>query len=93
MAVYVDPLKPWPQKAKGGRRYFGEGKQSCHLATDGEEDELHAFAAGIGMRREWFQPEPLGHYDLTPKRRAAAVKAGAVELPSPRELVRRCRKR
>lgn len=62
----------------------------CHLTADGKE-ELHAFAARIGMRRSWFQtckakahcpPDtcPHWHYDLTAPRRAHAVRLGAVEI-------------
>lgn len=56
------------------------GHQWCHLWCDeGEELELHAFAARIGMKRAWFQNKPgFPHYDLTPNRRVAAVKLGAV---------------
>jgi hypothetical protein len=40
--------------------------------------ELHAMASRIGLKRGWFQDDPrLPHYDLTIKRKAAAVKAGA----------------
>lgn len=57
---------------------------SCHLisdATPGDNAELHAFAALVGLKRAWFQRSTSGpHYDLTAGRRAAAVKAGAVEL-------------
>jgi hypothetical protein len=46
-------------------------------------DELHAMAAKIGMKREWFQDKKsLPHYDLTVSRRAAAVRAGAIERGS-----------
>lgn len=52
-------------------------------------DELHAFALRIGLRRTWFQPHAISpHYDLTVGRRAAAVRAGAVEM-SFRELKER----
>jgi hypothetical protein len=66
----------------------------CHLFAD-TEDELHAFAQGIGLRRSWYQqpkgvgrlplvPESLKaqmwHYDVTEGRRAAAVLAGAVQV-------------
>ena len=55
--------------------------ESCHLMAD-TVDELHAFAARIGMRRAWFQTSRKGlpHYDLTRPRRARAVALGAVEL-------------
>lgn len=72
--TYVDPLlacvpnKQW------------RWTHSCHLFADTLE-ELHAFARKIGLKRQWFQDHPsLKHYDLTPKRREAAVKAGVVEL-------------
>lgn len=43
-------------------------------------DELHEMAERIGMRRAWFQDNlKLPHYDLVPKRRALAVKFGAIE--------------
>ena len=43
---------------------------------------LHAMAAQIGLRRSWFQTGwgRSSHYDLTLKRREAALKAGAIEL-------------
>ena len=54
--------------------------QSCHLIADSIE-ELHEFAKRVGMRREWFQNDSrLPHYDLTAKRRAVAVRLGAVEI-------------
>ncbi len=52
-----------------------------HLTAD-TRTELHAFAARIGLRREWFQDKPNGlwHYDVTETKRAAAVRAGAGEV-------------
>ena len=78
----VDELVFWgiTPKDPQAARVFG-GKASCHLSTDGPIEELHAFAARIGLKRAWFQDDPkYPHYDLTPARRAAAVKAGAVEV-------------
>jgi hypothetical protein len=61
-------------------------KTWSHMVTDADSfDELHAMAERIGLRREWFQGD---HYDVTPSRRAAAVKLGAVAVSS-RELVQR----
>jgi hypothetical protein len=44
-------------------------------------DELHAFAARIGLRREWFQSKPgrpeNDHYDLTSPGRELAIELGA----------------
>lgn len=79
MTVYVDPLVAYPQKATSGGRYFGSGKESCHLTCDGNLAELHQLAQRIGLRRTWFQDHSIPHYDLTPSKRRAAVGAGAVE--------------
>jgi hypothetical protein len=76
VTVMVDELQQWP----GARPPFDRG--SCHLTTDGPLDELHAFAARIGLRRRWFQNHPRApHYDLTPGRRDEALRAGAVFVP------------
>ena len=78
--VYVDPLMDH------GWRMRNQGVKNCHLFADTVE-ELHTFALKIGMRIEWFQNRPdLPHYDLTPDRRARAVRAGAREVTR-RELV------
>jgi hypothetical protein len=46
-----------------------------------DEQELHALAASIGLKRAWFQKHPkLDHYDLTRSKRARAVKEGAIEV-------------
>ena len=63
----------------------------CHMVSDRSAEELHAFAARIGLKREWAQLRPrasAAHYDLTPRRRAMALELGAVEVTS-RELVAR----
>ena len=74
MAVYVDSLMPTAKK-------FCGGNSACHMATDGPIEELHAFARKIGMRQSWFQDHRrVPHYDLTPARRAEAVKLGAKEV-------------
>jgi hypothetical protein len=73
----VDELRVWPH----ARHPFKRG--SCHLTTTGTVDDLHAFAASIGMRREWFQRHRIAdHYDLTPERRERALRAGAVFVPA-----------
>lgn len=78
MAVYVDDLFKFPKPRHWrGRWVFADG--SCHLFAD-TLDELHEFAAKIGMKRAWFQDRTrLPHYDLTPSRRAMAVRLGAIE--------------
>lgn len=95
MTIYVDELCAWPDQPKHGRAaiHFGNGKRSCHLTTDGTIEELHAFAAKIGMKRAWFQDHVLlPHYDLTPGKRDDALDAGAEEMPM-REQLRQARKR
>lgn len=81
MTIYVDELISYGQQSKpGGERYFGNGKQSCHLTCDGNLEELHRFAESIGLRRAWFQRSSIPHYDLTPNKRALAVRSGAEEV-------------
>lgn len=80
MAVYVDELRNWGW-SKGA---------SCHLLADTPE-ELHAFAAKVGLLSGWFQRRAsTPHYDLTAARRKRAVLAGAVELDRP-QLVAKMR--
>ena len=72
MAVYVDhafAAGDWGRWSGGG-----------HLQADTLE-ELHAFAAALGMRHEWFQSKPgrpeNDHYDLTRAGRELAIARGA----------------
>lgn len=84
--IMVDGLQVWTRRPP-----FHKG--SCHLTTDGPLEELHAFAAKIGMKRSWFQEHPLApHYDLTPSRRELALKLGAVFVEA-KEQVRMRRAR
>lgn len=76
VAVYVDPIREHPP--------FHGWTLWCHMIADTEE-ELHAMAERIGMRREWYQGD---HYDLRPDGRASALSLGAVEMPT-REMARR----
>lgn len=70
MAVYVDDS-----------RIEWRGKRWSHLQADSLE-ELHAFAARLGLKREWFQTKPgrpeLDHYDVTESKRLQAIEMGAV---------------
>ena len=87
MTIMVDELRVWTKRPP-----FHRG--SCHLTTDGPIDELHAFAASIGMKRAWFQSHPLAdHYDLTPSRRTAAIAAGAVEVSARQQAIARIARR
>jgi hypothetical protein len=69
MAVYVDAaIWHW-----AGRRW-------CHLLAD-DIDQLHRFAALLGIRRSSFQGPPKSatpHYDLTAFERSRALALGAI---------------
>jgi hypothetical protein len=74
MTVLVDPaIWPWRD-----RRW-------AHLVSDVSYDELHAFAARLGLERRWFQGD---HYDIPADYRERAIELGAEPVPS-RELIRR----
>jgi hypothetical protein len=56
------------------------GLKWCHLLAD-STDELHRFAALLGIKRISFQGPPktaTPHYDLTAFERARAIALGAV---------------
>ena len=76
MTILVDECI-WPWR---GRRW-------CHLVSDESLDELHDFAARLGMPRRIFQGD---HYDLHEDLRAMALAGGAIALSS-RELLGRLR--
>jgi hypothetical protein len=69
VAVYVDAaIWSW------------QGLKWCHLLAD-ELDELHRFAALLGIKRASFQGPPKSatpHYDLTGYERSRAIALGAV---------------
>ena len=91
MTVYVDDCfvhGDWGRWTGGG-----------HLQADTPE-ELHAFAAKLGLKRSWFQTRPkrpeLDHYDLTRSKRDMALALGAVDehgLGAARRNVARMRER
>ena len=68
-------------------RWWFRGRKWCHLVSDTSIDELHEFAAGLGIPRRGFQGD---HYDVPEEHRPTVIAAGAVEVES-RELVRRLR--
>jgi hypothetical protein len=76
MAVYVDDAF-----VAGDWGFFSGGG---HLQADSRE-ELHAFAAALGLRPEWFQAKPgrpeHDHYDLNRRGRELALARGAVDEP------------
>jgi hypothetical protein len=69
VAVYVDAaIWSW------------QGLKWCHLLAD-DLDELHRFAALLGIKRASFQGPPKSatpHYDLTGYERSRAIALGAV---------------
>ena len=78
MAILVDPLREYPDTGLPFRRW-------CHLVSDGSFEELHAFAAELGIPRRLFQGD---HYDLPEHIRARALELGAVTVTT-RELLAR----
>jgi hypothetical protein len=80
MTVYVDEILDWTLIAQSrGLRHT----HWCHLTADTER-ELHEFAARLGLRRSWYQRKGANdvgwHYDVTPNKRAQAVRLGAREV-------------
>ncbi len=69
MTVYVDDaVHPW------------QGDRWAHLLAD-TLDELHAFAARLGLPRRAFQNKTSGaHYDVNVALRAQAIGLGAVPI-------------
>ena len=74
----VDELREYPDVRLPFKRW-------CHMVSDDGFDELHAFAARLGIPRHRFQGD---HYDLPPHLRERAVALGAQEV-SARELTGR----
>jgi len=87
MGAYVDDLHPviksrnWPYD------------KACHLVAD-TVSELHVFARRLSLRRSWFQPGTLPHYDLTENKRKQALRLGALAITDKRlvEIIREQRK-
>jgi len=77
MAVLIDP----PDVASRGRLW-------CHLVSDTSFEELHAFAASVGIPPQGFDDD---HYDVPGERYEAMLAAGAKPVRS-RDLVAALRK-
>jgi len=69
MTVYIDDMY---------RYAIGQfkGMKMSHMISD-DEDELHAMAARLNLRRAWHQGD---HYDVPLDARAKAIRLGAVEI-------------
>ena len=80
MTVYVDEITRHPS---------GEW---CHLMADTDE-ELHIFAARLGLSRGWVDHHrgrvDVLHYDLRPSKRALAIQMGAIEVRAKDYLTRK----
>lgn len=76
MTIYVDDWRQWARVGPIETRW-------SHLTAD-DPDELHEFAASIGLARAWFQDhhrDPTRHhYDLTDPARERAIEAGATPV-------------
>lgn len=74
MTVYVDDaVMPW------------RGQRWAHLMAD-TLDELHAFAARLGLPRHAFQDKRSGaHYDVTAAMREHAIALGATPISRHRD--------
>ena len=76
--IYVD--KPvWPGKGRAAGRFW------AHLVSDVSFQELHAFAAKLGVPARAFERD---HYDIAADVVPRAVELGAHAVTS-REIVRR----
>ena len=76
MTILVDQAV-WPWR----------GLRWAHLVSDESVDELHEFAARLGIERRRFQGD---HYDGPAEMRERAIALGATPVDA-RELVRRLR--
>lgn len=73
MAIYID-RPTWP----------GHGRLWSHLISDSSYQELHDFAALVGIPRRAYERD---HYDVIAERFDSCLAAGAT-LVSSREIVR-----
>jgi hypothetical protein len=78
VAILVDDLRAYPHTRLPFTHW-------CHLVSDTSFEELHEFAARLGVPRHRFQGD---HYDLPPHLRVRAVELGAHEV-GVRELTQR----
>jgi hypothetical protein len=67
--------------------WLWRGRRWAHLVSDSNYEELHRFAAGLGIPRRAFQGD---HYDVPSEVRERALALGA-EAVDGRVLVRRLR--
>jgi hypothetical protein len=96
MTVYVHKLR-----GQGGLLSGATRNDPWFVLTADTEDELHAFAARLGLQGNMFQPgmptgpqqvSVTGHYDVTEGERDQAVALGAQAI-TPRQEDKRERRR
>ena len=77
MAILIDSFQ------NGARDPFRYWYRRCgHLVSDSSLEELHQFAAELGLRREWFQMKSIPHYDLTGEVYELSIERGAILVSS-----------
>ncbi len=83
----LPPRKAVVMDRPRGVGWRGQTHASCHLACQ-DLERLHAFAALVGLKREWFQEGKTPHYDVIGGALISEVmRAGAV-IVSRYDLVR-----
>lgn len=71
--------------------YRGDGVRWCHMVSDASLEELHEFAAKLGLKRAWFQPcppHPAPHYDLKGGMIDKAKRLGTEQVTRKEGLIR-----
>jgi hypothetical protein len=90
--ILVDDIREWDVSGKSAQVQRC-GSLWCHMFALQPWDpayiaRLHEVAGQIGMRRAWYQHKAsMPHYDLVPRRRAAALKLDGVRECTDEELV------
>lgn len=79
MTVYVD-APTWTKPVKNPRKSY------AHMVADTHQ-ELHEFAAKIGVKKHFIHRAGCTHYDITSEQHAVAVANGATEVDT-REVLR-----
>ena len=96
MSARTCTLRPYSAADENAAIWPWQGRTWCHLLAD-DIDELHRFAAQLGVNRFSYQGPPKTaspHYDLTAfeRRRALSLGAQACDRTAAVVLVRRLRR-
>jgi len=59
------------------------GGTSAWMMSDQSRDELLGFAQSIGLDPRWERTEPYPHFEISPRYRRRALKAGAQPVHHP----------